>query len=176
MSLNNDESVFSRFGYTIKIESLLAVFLLLAASLLSITSPNSMSMASMSNMSNMPDMSHTTSTSSSSQMAMTGNQMQMKNSTLVKQVKIMNVNTKMEINPFHPGYNTFKITFNDLNGKPYTKVKDAEMIFKNDKADIGPIVATMDKIQPNAFALTGGFIGQPEEWNIAMACSATSRL
>jgi copper transport protein len=62
MSLNNDESVFSRFGYTIKIESLLAVFLLLAASLLSITSPNSMSMASMSNMSNMPDMSHTTST------------------------------------------------------------------------------------------------------------------
>ena len=67
-------------------------------------------------------MSHTTSTSSSSQMAMTGNQMQMKNSTLVKQVKIMNVNTKIEINPFHPGLTRLRSTFTDLNGKPYTKV------------------------------------------------------
>lgn len=158
----NESSVFSRFRFTIKIESLLAVFLLLAASLLSITSPNSMSMASM------PNMVHTTSTSSSSQMAMTENQMQMKNSTLVKQSTIMNVNTKIEINPFYSGFNTFKITFTDPNGKPYTKITGAEMIFKNEKADIGPIVVTMKKLQPNIFAV-GTFIGLPGEWNIAMA-------
>ena len=168
MSLINEGSVFSRFGFTIKIESLLAVFLLLAASLLSITSPNSMSMASMPNMPDMPNMAHTPSTSSSSQMAMTGNQMQMKNSTLVKQAKIMNVNTKIEINPFYSGFNTFKITFTDPNGKPYTKITGAEMIFKNEKADIGPIVVTMKKLQPNIFAV-GTFIGLPGEWNIAMA-------
>jgi hypothetical protein len=119
----------------------------------------------------MPDMSnmaHTTSTSSSSQMAMIENQMQMKNSTLVKQSTIMNVNTKIEINPFYSGFNTFKISFTDPNGKPYNKVTGAEMIFKNEKADIGPIVVTMKKLQPNIFAV-GTFIGLPGEWNIAMA-------
>lgn len=33
------------------------------------------------------------------------------NSSYVKEVKILNVNTKIEINPFHSGFNTFKITF-----------------------------------------------------------------
>ena len=100
----------------------------------------------MPNMPGMPNMAHSPSTTSSSQMAMTENQMQMKNSTLVKQAKIMNVNTKIEINPFYSGFNTFKISFTDPNGKPYTKITGAEMIFKNEKADIGPIVVTMNKI------------------------------
>lgn len=160
----DEGSIFSRFGLTIKIESILAVFLLLAASLLTITSPNSMSMASMPNM---PNLVHILPTSSS-QMAMTENQMQMKNSTLVKQAKILNVNTKIEINPFYSGFNTFKISFTDPSGKPYTKVTGAEMIFKNEEADIGPIVVTMKKLQPNIFAI-GAFIGLPGEWNIAMA-------
>jgi hypothetical protein len=163
----SDASIFSRFGFTVKIESLLAIFLLLVASLLTITSPNSMSMASMPGMSNMPNMlTHTT--SSSSQMPMTGNQMQTKNSTLVKQVKIMNVNAKIEINPFYSGFNTFKITFTDPSGKPYTKVTGTELIFKNEKADIGPIVVTMKKLQPNIF-IVGTFIGLPGEWNIALS-------
>jgi hypothetical protein len=101
-------------------------------------------------------------------MVMPENQMQTKNSTLVKQAKIMDVNTKVEINPFYSGFNTFKITFTDPSGKPYTKVTDAELIFKNEKADIGPIVVTMKKIQPNIFTV-GTFIGLPGEWNIAMA-------
>ncbi len=159
---NNDETIFSRFGYTLRIESLLALAVLLVASILSVTSPNSMSMASMS------DMSHSGSTAPSSHMAMTGSQMQMKNSTYVKQVNIMNVNTKIEINPFYSGFNTFKITFTDPNGKPYAKVTGAELIFKNEKADIGPIVVTMHKIQPNIFTV-GAFIGLPGEWNVAMA-------
>ena len=159
----NEGNIFSRFGYTIKIESLLALSVLLVASLLSVTSPNSMTMASMS------DMSHSmSSTAPSSQMSMTGNQMQMKNSTYAKQTRIMNVNTKIEINPFYSGFNTFKITFTDLNGKPYTKVTGAEMIFRNEKADIGPIVVTTHKIQPNIFTV-GAFIGLPGEWNVAMA-------
>ncbi|HEY7110018.1 MAG TPA: CopD family protein [Nitrososphaeraceae archaeon] len=163
---SDKRNVFPRFGFTIKIESLLAVFLLLVASMLTITSPNSMSTASMSGMSNMPNMPHTS--ISSSQMIMPENQMQMKNSTLVKQAKILNVNTKVEINPFYSGFNTFKISFTDPSGKPYTKVTGAELIFKNEKADIGPIVVTMKKLQPNIFAV-GTFIGLPGEWNIAMA-------
>jgi putative copper export protein/methionine-rich copper-binding protein CopC len=162
-------NVFPRFGFTIKVESLLAVALLLVASMLTITSPNSMSMASMpgmSSMQNMPNMPHTS--TPSSKMVMPENQMQTKNSTLVKQAKIMDVNTKVEINPFYSGFNTFKITFTDPSSKPYTKVTGAELIFKNEKADIGPIVVTMKKIRPNIFTV-GTFIGLPGEWNIAMA-------
>jgi hypothetical protein len=48
-------------------------------------------------------------------------------------------------------------------------VTAAEMVFKNDKADIGPITANLNKIQPSVFAVTGGYIGQPGEWNIAFA-------
>jgi hypothetical protein len=166
---NNTDSIdkgniFPKFGFTVKVESLLAIFLLLVASMLTITSPNSMSMTAMPGMSNMPH----TSTTPSSQMAMPDGQMQTKNSTLVKQTTIMNVNTKLEINPFYSGFNTFKITFTEPSSKPYTKVTGAELIFKNEKADIGPIVVTMKKIHPNVFSV-GTFIGLPGEWNIALA-------
>jgi hypothetical protein len=162
----NKGSIFPKFGRTVKVESLLAIFLLLVASMLTITSPNSMSMASMPGMSNIPNMPHTS--TSSSKMVMPDSQMQAKNSTLIKQTKIMNVNTKVEINPFYSGFNTFKITFTDPSGKPYTKVTGAELIFKNEKADIGPIVVTLKKIRPNIFTI-GTFIGLPGEWNIALA-------
>ena len=58
-------------------------------------------------------------------MNMTGMQTSVKNSTYVKQVSIMNINTKIEINPFYTGFNIFKIAFTDANGKPYTKVSSA---------------------------------------------------
>ena len=45
-----------------------------------------------------------------------------KNNSYVKEVKILNVNTKIEINPFHSGFNTFKITFTDADGKPYSNI------------------------------------------------------
>ena len=90
-------------------ESVLAICVLLVASLLTITSPNPMNMSSMSM------------GSSSSPFLLMLPQYQMagmsmnnaKNSSYVKEVKILNVNTKIEINPFHSGFNTFKITFTD---------------------------------------------------------------
>jgi hypothetical protein len=63
------------------------------------------------------------------------------------QTKIMNVNTKIEINPFYAGFNTFKVTFTDAAGKPYTKVSSAEIVFNN-AADITNEVANLQKIRP----------------------------
>ena len=112
----------SKFSKTIKIESLFAISVLLAASLLTITSPPVM---------NMPSMAMTPSSSSQSN-TMSGMSMTpVKNSTFVTQQNVLNVKTKIEINPFYSGFNVFKVTFTDTAGKPYTKVSTTEIVFSN---------------------------------------------
>jgi copper transport protein len=166
--------IFGKFNKTIKIESLVAIGVLLVASLLTITSPptTSMSMPSMDKGSHtmvMPDGS-----------IMTMNDMSMSNfkknnnNSYVKEVKILNINTKIEINPFYSGFNTFKITFTDTNGQPYSKILTVRMIFKNDQADIGPITTKLTKVSPGVYTIRGGYISQPGEWNVAMAAQRPS--
>jgi acyl-CoA synthetase (AMP-forming)/AMP-acid ligase II len=97
-----------------------------------------------------------------------------KNNSYVKEVKILNVNTKIEINPFHSGFNTFKITFTDAYGKPYSNLSTVRMIFKNVQADIGPISTSLKPVSAGAYTITGGYISQPGEWNIAIAAQRPS--
>jgi hypothetical protein len=92
-----------------------------------------------------------------------------KNSTYTIQTKIMNVNTKIEINPFYSGFNTFKVTFTDAAGKPYTKVSSTEIVFANAAADISNVVANLQKIKPGVFSVTGAYISQPGEWDISLS-------
>ncbi|MGC2682217.1 MAG: CopD family protein [Candidatus Nitrosopolaris sp.] len=156
----------SKFSKTIKIESLIAMGVLLAASLLTITSPPAMNMA-MSSMSS----------SSASTMSMSGMSMHpVKNSTYIIQTKIMNVNTKIEINPFYSGFNVFKVTFTDAAGKPYTKVSSTEIVFTNTAADIGNVVANLQKMGPGVFSVTGAYISQPGEWDIALSAQRVQDL
>ena len=159
----------SQFSKTIKIESIIAIGVLLAASFLTITSPPTMNMgmSSMSSMSSSP-----ASTMSMSGMSMTP----VKNSTYTIQTKIMNVNTKIEINPFYSGFNIFKVTFTDAAGKPYTKVSTAELTFTNTAVNIGPIVANFQNIGPGVFSVTGAYISQPGEWDIALAAQRVQDL
>jgi copper transport protein len=159
----NKNDIPSKFGKTIKIESLLAISVLLVASLLTITSPPS-------KMSSMAMIMPGSSSSSSPTMSMPGmSTAPLKNSTYVKQTNIMNVNTKIEVNPFYSGFNTFKTSFTDSKGKPYNQVSSVEMTFRNDQADIGPIVANLNQIRPGVYAVTGAYISQPGEWDITMA-------
>src|SRR5215469_224368 len=92
-----------------------------------------------------------------------------KNSTYTIQTKIMNVKTKIEINPFYSGFNTFKVRFTDAAGKPYTKVSTAEIVFGNAAADISNVVANLQKIRPGVFSVTGANISQPGEWDISLS-------
>ena len=170
----NKIDIFGKFSKTIKIESLVAIGVLLVASILTVTSPptttSSMSMPSMD------EGSHTMVMSDGSVMTMNGVSMSnlKNNRQYVKEVKILNVNTKIEINPFHSGFNTFKITFTDTNGQPYSKILTVRMIFKNDQADIGPITTKLDKVSPGVYTIRGGYISQPGEWNVAMAAQRPS--
>ena len=157
----------SKFSKTIKIESLVAIAVLLAASLLTITSPPAMNMA----------MSSTSSSSASTISGMSGMHMtSTKNSTYTIRTKIMNVNTKIEINPFYSGFNTFKVTFTDAAGKPYTKVSSTEIVFGNTAADISNVVANLHKIEPGVFSVTGAYISQPGEWDIALSAQRVQDL
>jgi len=151
----------SKFSKTVKIECLFAMGVLLAASILTISEPPAMNMSSMamtsSNSNTMPGMS-------------------MKNSTYTVQTKVMNVSTKIEINPFYSGFNTFKVTFTDAAGKPYTKVTSAEIVFNNAAADITNEVANLQKIRPGVFSVTGGYISQPGEWDMALSAQRVQDL
>jgi hypothetical protein len=88
----------------------------------------------------------------------------------------MNVNTKLEINPLYTGFNTFKVTFTDANGKPNTKVNAAEMTFTNTVANIGPIVANLHKLGPGVYSIIGAYISQTGDWDITLAAQRLSDL
>jgi hypothetical protein len=149
------KDILSKFSKTIKIESLIAIGVLLAASLLTITSPPAMNMA-------MSSMSSSSASTMSGMSGMSGMHITpTKNSTYVVQTKIMNVNTKIEINPFYSGFNTFKVTFTDAAGKPYTKMSSTEIVFSNAAADISNVLANFQKIRPGIFSVTGAYISQP---------------
>lgn len=160
--LENRKDIFLMFSKTIKIESLIAITVLLVASILTITSPSPMNAGYMNMNMNM--------TPSSTSMSINN----IKNSSFVREVKILGVNTKIEVNPFHSGFNTFKITFTDEGKKVYSKISAVRMIFKNDQADIGPITANLKPISPGVYSITGGYLSQPGEWNIAMAVQRPS--
>ena len=168
----NRTDIAAKFGKTIMLESILAICVLLVTSLLTITSPSPMNMSSMS-------MGTSSSPSSSpapgSTEQMDGMSMHnTENSSYVKEAKILNVNTKIEINPLHSGFNTFKITFTTPDGKPYSNISTVRMIFKNNQADIGPITTSLKPVSTGVYTITGGYISQPGEWNIAIAAQRPS--
>ncbi|HJT85114.1 MAG TPA: CopD family protein [Nitrososphaeraceae archaeon] len=172
---SNKINIFGSFSKTIKIESLIAIGVLLVASLLTTTSPPS-SYSTSTNMSPMDEGFHTMMMMSQDDFN-DGNNIPMQNlinNSYVKEVNILNVTTKLEINPFLSGFNTFKITFTDSHNEPYSNISTVRMIFKNEQADIGPITKKLDQLSPGVYAITGGYISQPGEWNIAMAAQRPS--
>lgn len=160
-----------KFGKTIKIESVLGMAVLLFASILSITSPGSMNMSMSMSASSVNNGSPTDMQNNGLHgMSMVSS----KNSTYVKETKIMNVDTRIEISPFKSGFNTFKASFTDPDGKPYSKISAVRMIFKNDQADIGPITVNLKKFASGVYSITGGYLSQPGEWNMALAVQRPS--
>ncbi len=134
--INDDENMltekeytsdtYSKFSKTIKLESLLAIAVLFIASILTITSPPaSMDMSSPmmmmgamgnDNINTNQNQHNNGSVQKATPMAMPGNtglSSKITNNSYSNEVKIMNTNAKIQINPFYTGFNTFKITFTD---------------------------------------------------------------
>jgi hypothetical protein len=80
----------------------------------------------------------------------------------------MDVNTKFQINPFYPGFNTFKVTFTGTDGKPAQNITNVILQLTNDEADIGPIVVNLNKISEGTYSIFGGYLSQKGNWTIQL--------
>ena len=200
---NYTRDTYSRFSKTIKIESLLAIVVLFVASILTITSPPSMNMSSSMMMmmggigkDNMnTNMIQQNQNSNNGQKAttmvmpgITGNQLspnssiiknlntstqKVANNSYLNNVKILDTNTKTEINPLYAGFNTFKITFTGMDGKPAKNISNVVMQFTNDQANIGPIVVNLKKISEGVYSIFGGYLSQKGNWSVQTTAQRT---
>lgn len=136
-----------RFGKTVKIESLVGIVVLLAASFLTITSP--------------PSQQHHQSIGGSG----TG---------YFNTVTIDNTEVTFGISPFQVGVNTFTVALRDEAGQPPSNIQNVFMRFTNTQAGIGPIIATLEETGDGTYSVTGAFLSQPGTWKIDFIAQRTS--
>jgi hypothetical protein len=164
---STSKNVVSKFGRTVKIESLIGIGVLFAASLLTITSPPSQITAEHQEEEagggTMPgmEMQDNTTTTTSSTTATPG---------YSQQVTISGVDTTLEITPFHAGFNTFTITLSDAaTGAPPQNINAVYLRFTNQEARIGPIVTTLNSTGEGSgsrYSAIGGYMSQAGDWDI----------
>ena len=147
-----------KFGRTIKIESLIGIAVLFAASLLTITSPPSQMTEQQQEegVGTIPEM-----------------EMQDTPSTATpgfsEQVTVSGVDATLEITPFHAGFNTFTITLSDaITGSPPQNINAVFLRFTNQEARIGPIVTTLNSTEDGSgrYSAIGGYLSQTGNWEI----------
>lgn len=106
--------------------------------------------------------------SNGGQKATTMTSQKIANNSYSSEVKIMDTNTKIQINPFYAGFNTFKITFTGEDDKPAKNISNVVLQFTNDKANIGPIVVNLNKVSDGAYSIFGGYLSQKGTWSIQL--------
>lgn len=76
-----------------------------------------------------------------------------------------NVNVTLEISPFSSGINnSYTVSLSDLDGNAPTNIKTVFLIFSNKEAGLGPISTELTKVVDGEYSRSGGYIGQPGEW------------
>jgi copper transport protein len=149
---NTANNAVSKFGRTVKIESLIGIGVLFAASLLTITSPPSQTIEQ--------------------QEAGAMPELEMQQNTVTpgfsEKVTINGVDITLEIIPFHPGFNTFTVTLSDtVSGSPPQNINSVYLRFTNPEARIGPIVTTLNSTGDSGrYSATGGYLSQAGNWTI----------
>jgi copper transport protein len=152
---NTANNAVSKFGRTVRIESLIGIGVLFAASLLTITSPPSQ-MAEHQEAGAMPEMEMQATTSTTAP-------------GFSEQVMVSGVDITLEITPFHAGFNTFTITMSDAaTGSPPQNINAVYLRFTNQEARIGPIVTTLNSTGESSgrYSAVGGYMSQTGNWEI----------
>jgi copper transport protein len=158
---NTASNAVSKFGITVKIESLIGIVVLFAASLLTITSPPSQMVEHQQEATGegtMPELEMqdaTTSTAAAPDYS--------------QQVTVSGVDTTLEITPFHAGFNTFTITLRDAaTGSPPQNINAVYLRFTNPEARIGPMVTTLNNTDASSgkYSAVGGYMSQTGNWDI----------
>ncbi len=149
---NTANNAVSKFGRTVKIESLIGIGVLFAASLLTITSPPSQTIEQQE-AGAIPEL---------------GMQENTGTPGFSEKVTINGVDITLEITPFHPGFNTFTVTLSDtVSGSPPQNINSVYLRFTNPEARIGPIVTTLNSTGDSGrYSATGGYLSQTGNWTI----------
>jgi methionine-rich copper-binding protein CopC len=79
---------------------------------------------------------------------------------------IDNANLTLKIVPFNVGQNTFNVTITDQSGTLLPNIRNVILSFTNQDANIGPIIATLNKTGEGKFAAQGSYLTQPGNWEI----------
>ncbi len=135
----------SRFSKTVKIESLIGIGVLLAASFLTITSP--------------PSQQH---------QAVGGS-----DTGYLHTVTVDGTEVTFGISPFQVGVNTFTVMLRSETGQPPNNVQNVFLRFTNTQAGIGPIIATLEQPGDGTYSVTGAFLSQPGTWKIDFIAQRT---
>ncbi|MDQ4101018.1 MAG: CopD family protein, partial [Thermoproteota archaeon] len=157
---NTTNNSVSKFGKTIKIESLIGIGVLFAASLLTITSP--------------PTQTQEQQGQQGELVAGMMHGMEMQNTGAAtpgfsEQVTISGVDTTLEITPFHAGFNTYTVILYDAaTDSPPQNINAVYLRFTNPEARIGPIVTTLNSTDDGSgrYSAIGGYLSQTGNWEI----------
>jgi methionine-rich copper-binding protein CopC len=98
------------------------------------------------------------------------------NNTFSEQVEIDNVLLKYDISPFYAGVNNnFMLTLLDTtaNNNPPINIRNVTWLFTNEQAGIGPIVATLERVDNGTYNIDGGYLSQAGEWDIRIVVQRT---
>jgi methionine-rich copper-binding protein CopC len=80
-----------------------------------------------------------------------------------------NVNLTLRITPFYVGQNTFNVTLTNESGtSPTNNIRNVILSFSNQEAEIGPIVANLNKTGEGEFLAKGSYLSQPGNWEIGV--------
>lgn len=88
------------------------------------------------------------------------------NNTFSEHATVDNVNLTLKIMPLYVGQNTFNVTLADQSGIFASNKKNVILSFTNQDADLGPVIANLNKTGEGTFAENGSYLSQPGEWEI----------
>jgi copper transport protein len=132
---------------TIKIEAILMLFILAAASLLTVTSP--------------PSQDHQMIHAGTSDNQVSSDM----NSNFVQTLEIQGVPISIHISPFVVGFNNFTVNFLGEN-QNVTKVSNVFIEFKKADLSLSAINAKLESSNDTAYSTFGGYLSQPGEWDL----------
>jgi putative copper export protein len=140
---------------TIKIEVILMLFVLAAASLLTVTSP--------------PSQNHQMIHAGTSDNQVSSDM----NSKFVKTLEIQGVPISIHISPFVVGFNNFTVNFLGEN-QNVTKVSNVFIEFKKADLSLSAINAKLESSNDTAYSTFGGYLSQPGEWDLKITVQRSS--
>jgi methionine-rich copper-binding protein CopC len=79
-----------------------------------------------------------------------------------------NVNLTLRITPFYVGQNTFNVILTNESGTSPTNIRNVILSFSNQEAEIGPIVANLNKTGQGEFSAQGSYLSQAGNWEIGV--------